>query len=129
MWVRWHLHQPPRPHPLHPPEPSATKPIPMVLSPLAGQRIWRPRLARLDTTPWLLRWPWGNAQPGLAAAIFTHEKRACAYPHARTQRLQTASPRPPNIPHQQASALNVVPSLLECREVYPDIIVGHLDNV
>ncbi|CAK6962515.1 hypothetical protein EYF80_039153 [Scomber scombrus] len=41
----------------------------------------------------------------------------------RTHTLQTDSTRPPNIPHQQASTLNVAPHcLLECWEVYMDII-------
>lgn len=41
-----------------------------------------------------------------------------------THTLQTDSSRPPNIPHQQASTLNVAPHcLLECWEVYMDIIM------
>lgn len=43
--------------------------------------------------------------------------------HSHTRTLQKDSHRPPNIPHQQASTLNVAPhSLLECWEVYMDII-------
>lgn len=60
--------------------------------------------------------------------LFLLGRNARAYSH--THRLQTALPCPPNIPHQQASTLNVAPScLLECWEVYTDIIAAHPDRV
>lgn len=108
-------------------EPSVTKPIPMILPASWPVHLaaGSPSLASSNTT---LAVVVASGHAHLACNSYFYSVETRVYIH--THKLQTALPCPPNIPHQQASTLNVAPScLLECWEVYTDIIAAHPDRV